>query len=91
MDDSMRLAIAFQVLHKRRRPLDVEAIAFVMRDRWPADVLMRALERGFGWVCGAESCTVFLADVAPERADAARALLTEANMADLFTPEADAA
>jgi hypothetical protein len=91
MDDSMRIAIALQVLHRRRGPLDVEAIAHVMRDRWPADVLMRALERAFGWVCGAESCNVFLAEVDAARADAARALLTREHMADLFEPAADAA
>lgn len=84
MDDVVRIAVALGVLDRRRRPLDVEAVASVLGERWPAYILMPALERAFGWVCGSEACHVVGADVDRARVEEARALLLEENMGDLL-------
>ena len=84
MDDVVRIAVALQVLDRRRRPLDVEALTSVLAERWPAYILTPALERAFGGVCGSEACDVVGAQVERARVEEARALLLEENMGDLL-------
>jgi hypothetical protein len=82
LDASDRIAVALQVL-RRQHHVDAEAVASILLDTHPRDVVQRAMERGIGMVCSAETCAAWELIEEPRR-EAARALLVAEQMDDLL-------
>ena len=81
LDDADRLAVALTVL-RRRGPVDSEALAAVLVDHWPPEVVAYGVSRGLGSVCTAAGACTMHAEVDPERKAQAAVVLEDAGLGD---------
>ncbi|MCO4745514.1 MAG: hypothetical protein KC912_12050 [Proteobacteria bacterium] len=82
LDTADRIAVALQVLIKRRR-VDLDALGAVLAEVHPPDIVERAMVRGVGVVCSSEVCAAWPL-VPASRRDEVRALIDEEGMLDLL-------